>query len=51
MGIFYIEAHRVGDTWIDGFCRRLPKHRFLDPDERQKISNDGSRTLRRIQGY
>lgn len=32
-GFEYVSAHRKGDIWIDGYCRKLMKHRlFGDPD-------------------
>jgi len=28
MGFEYIEADCQGNQWINGYCRKLPKHRF-----------------------
>ena len=32
-GFIYVEGHVMSDgTRVDSYCRKLPKHRFGDPD-------------------
>ena len=35
-GYEYVNGYRQEDIWIDGYCRKLPKKRFTDPDKKQQ---------------